>query len=323
MRVTALPAVADAVATSLSAELVGRDGHVIGQAQVMRLAAQGCGCRAGHAADDDSYAFQALIPASEAGASLRIVEAGAESGRVELWRRVAPGRQPKIDGFEVRVREGMGVAKWEATGSGESGLEFSLQFSRDKGRSWNGVMVGVRENGCLIPLDALPSGPVTFRLLAHDGFHSVEAVSKVVVLPRRPPAVSILHPQEGPALTPGQPMRLWAAATTAAGEPIDPSRCTWTIDGREVARGLDAWVTTPADGAHRCAISVESEAGRSEASVTFRTVEPNFADDGPARSGQGPAPAPRARKATRASGARRVTKASVQKTSRKKGTRRG
>jgi hypothetical protein len=322
MRVTALPVVADAVASSLSAELVGRDGNVIGKAPVMRLAAHGCGCKAGHASDEDSYTFQALIPTSEAGASLRIVDHGAESGSVELWRRTAPGGQPKIARFDVRVREGMGAAKWEATGSGDAGLEFSLQFSKDKGRSWNGVMVGVRQNECRFPLDSLPSGPVTFRLLAHDGFHSVEAVSKVVGLPRHAPAVAILHPQEGPALTPAQPMRLWAAVSTASSETIDPEQCTWTIDGRVVARGVDAWVTTPKEGVHRCAVTVESEAGRSEAAVTFRTAEPNFADDGPVPSGPGSTPTPRARKAAKAAGAKRATKTSAKKRSAKKGIRR-
>jgi hypothetical protein len=288
----------------------------------MRLAAHGCGCKGGHASDEDSYTFQALIPTSEEGASLRIVDHGAESGSVELWRRAAPGRRPKIARFDVRVREGIGAAKWEATGSGDAGLEFSLQFSKDKGRSWNGVMVGVRQNECRFLLDSLPSGPVTFRLLAHDGFHSVEAVSKVLGLPRHAPAVAILHPQEGPTLTPAEPMRLWAAVSTASSEPIHPERCIWTIDGRVVARGIDAWVTTPKEGVHRCAIAVESEAGRSEAAVTFRTAEPNFADDGPVQSGLGSTPTRRARKAAKGAGAKRATTPSAKKRSAKKHIRR-
>ena len=210
------------------------------------------------------------------------------------------------------------MAKWDATGGGDSDLEFSLQFSKDEGRSWNGVVVGIRENECRFALDSLPSGPVTFRLLAHDGFHSVEAVSDVVELPRRAPTVSILHPQEGPALVPGQPMRLWAAVSTASSEPIDPQRCTWTIDGREAGSGVDAWVTAPQEGTHRCTVTVESEDGRSEANVTFRTADVNFADDGPLGPSTGSTPTEaRVRKASVA----RVSK-SVRKTSRKKTSRR-
>jgi hypothetical protein len=284
----------------------------------MRLPALACACKDSPKGNDDNYVFQALIPTAETGGALRIVDHGAGTDSVELWRRTAPARAPRITAFDVRVRTGLGTAKWDATGAGESGLEFSLQFSKDKGRSWNGVVVGVRENGCRFPLDSLPSGPVTFRLLAHDGFHSVEAVSKLVALPRRAPTVSILHPQEGPALVPGQPMRLWAAVSTATSEPIDPQRCTWTIDGRKAGIGVDAWVTAPQEGTHRCTVIVASEEGRSEATVTFRTADVNFADDGPLGPSTGSTPTgARVRKASVA----RVSKG-ARKTSKRKASRR-
>jgi len=299
MRVTALPAVADAQRTTFTAELVGKDGTIVARAPMMRLEGHGCGCKDGHGSDDEPYAFQALVPNTEAGAALRIVHRTSDEGEdVEIWRRRAPERQPKVSKFTVRLSEGAGIASWDAHGAGETPLEFSLQFSKDRGRSWNGLAVGVRGTSFRFSLAELPSGPVIFRLLAHDGFYSTEATSRPIGLPRRAPTVSILHPQEGPMLVAGQPLRLWGAVSTATGQLVDPENCEWRLDGKVVGRGTEVWVTTPTAGTHRCALTVDTDQGRSEAVVTFRssvTGEPE--DERPARPTR--SPRGRARKATR------------------------
>lgn len=271
MRVTALPVVENAARTTYVAELVGKDGSVLARAPIMRLEAHGCGCKDGHHGEDDAYAFQALVPATEAGASLRIVKRQGDQADVEVWRRRASDRQPKIETFDVRISGAEGVARWEARGSGEVPLEFALQFSKDKGTSWNGLAVGIRENAHKFSLAELPSGPVTFRLLAHDGFYSVEVRSKAIALPKRGPTVSILHPQDGPVLIAGQPMRLWGAVSMATGDLVDPETCAWLVDGKLVARGTEAWIETPKDGTHRCTFVVDSDQGKSEATMSFRT----------------------------------------------------
>jgi hypothetical protein len=178
----------------------------------------------------------------------------------------------------VEVVRGYGVATWEATGARECHLEFSLQFSKDRGRSWNGLTVGVRSNSHRFALTDLPVGSVIFRLLAHDGFFSTSAVSRPVVLPPRPPAVSILHPQPGPVLFAGVPMRLWGGVMTDDGTPVEAEACRWLLDGRDVARGVDAFIPAPEPGEHRCTFIVEGRGGRAEASVVFRTIDPAETD---------------------------------------------
>lgn len=279
MRVTALPAVQNAARTTFVAELVGKDGSIVARAPIMRLEAHGCGCTGGHHAEDDAYVFQALVPATEAGAALRIVKRDENTADVEVWRRRASERQPKIERLDVRVSGGEGVARWEARGFGEVPLEFSLQFSKDKGTSWNGLAVGLRENTHTFALAELPSGPVLFRLLAHDGFFSAEATSKSLTLPKRGPTVSILHPQDGPVLIADHPMRLWGAVSTATGELVDPETCGWLVDGKLVARGTEAWIEAPKDGTHRCTFVVDSDQGKSDATVSFRTSSTGAPDE--------------------------------------------
>ena len=45
------------------------------------------------------------------------------------------------------------------------------------------------------------------------------------------------------------------------------------LDGKEFARGLDAFVTAPGSGEHRLTLVVRGDGGRGEASVKFRVVK--------------------------------------------------
>lgn len=277
MRVLALPVVPEARSTSFVAQLMGKEGNVVASAPVMRLDSHGCGCGEDgeqQPADEGPFVFQAILPDVEPGTALRIVQKGEQTTQKELWMRRAPEREPQVRGFSVSVASGQGHAKWEAQGMGGQPLEFALQFSKDGGRSWNSLAAGIRENSHEFALADLPGGAVIFRLLVHDGFFTAAADSKRVLLPGRGPVVSILHPQEGPALVAGQPMRLWAAVSTSTGELPGPEASQWFIDGKEVARGLDAWETAPESGEHTCSLVVEDEQGRGEAEVTFRTIDP-------------------------------------------------
>jgi len=112
--------------------------------------------------------------------------------------------------------------------------------------------------------------------LVHDGFFTTTQESKKVELPRHTPVVSILHPQVGPAIVTGSPMRLWAAVTSDTFKPIEPDACIWTIDGKEVGRGTDIWTIAPEKGEHHCTLIVEDSGGRSEASSSFTTVSPEI-----------------------------------------------
>src|SRR6185295_7796238 len=100
------------------------------------------------------------------------------------------------------------------------------------GRSWNAVAVGLSGTEHRFPTETLPSGRLIFRLLAHDGFHTTSRVSRPVVLPRRPPIVSILSPEAGRPFFATAPLRLWGAVTEDDGAPADPAACQWLVDGR-------------------------------------------------------------------------------------------
>jgi hypothetical protein len=308
MRVEALRGSADSARTSFVAQLLGETGEVAASAPVMRLVSKGFGCGCGHDGDDPEdtrFIFQAMLADTEPGSALRIVDrSGDEGGHQELWMRRAPSRRPRIARFTVKIGRGSGVATWEASGARDCELEFSLQFSKDRGRSWNGLTVGVTSSTHRFRLTDLPAGSVIFRLLAHDGFSSTKAVSRAVVLPPRPPTVTIIHPQPDRVIFAGMPLRLWGGVMTDDGTRVDPEACTWRLDGREVARGADEFIEAPPPGEHRCSFTVRGRGGRAEAGVVFRTVDPMKVD----QNTQSPRPAsgaPAAGKTRRTRGRKR------------------
>ena len=281
-RVQALRRTRDAAPTPYVAQLIGVDDEPMATAPVVRLPAQGSGCEChGGPADRDSgpFVFEAMVPDVAPGTELRIVKRSEEDGRTEtIWTRSAPSRRPRVARFAVTITRGSCRATWEATGARECSLEFSLQFSKDAGRSWNGLAVGLTGKRHTFSPMHLPSGRLIFRVLAHDGFHTTTAVSRAVEIPRRAPIVGILSPQPGRPYYAGAPLRLWGAVTEDDGALADPEGCSWRIGDRVVAQGLDDWIVAPAPGEHRCTFVVRGRGGDAEVEVVLRTVDPAESD---------------------------------------------
>ncbi|MDA8747799.1 hypothetical protein N9M66_06270, partial [Litoreibacter sp.] len=154
-------------------------------------------------------------------------------------------------------------------------LDYAIQFSKDDGRSWNNVAVGVTKTELSFDTSHLPAGKLIFRLMAHDGFHSANATAKSVEMPERAPGLTILHPEPGSQIPYGVPMRLWAAVDLRNGQTIDPKSCHWTLGDKKAGTGSDVYVTAPKPGRHTAVIIVKTRGGTTEAKVEFET----FADD--------------------------------------------
>jgi hypothetical protein len=281
MRVSALPQIESARETPFTIEMLDGSQKVIARAPIMRLLSQGCGCRCGGGHDDQrnderhAYVFQSLMPIAGEGAMLRITRpAAAEEGEpIEVWSRHAPKNPPRIVRFDVHVRERAGYARWDIANAVGESLTCTLQFSKDGGRSWNGLASGLVGTEYEFNLSALPSGDVVFALMAHDGFHSSRSISDPIPLPPRAPVVAVMHPFNGDTLREGQPLRLWASATTGSSRPVLDRLCRWTLDGQDIGHGLEIWITTPGAGEHRCSVSVEEDGHRAEAHAAFVVAE--------------------------------------------------
>jgi hypothetical protein len=271
-------------ATDYSLQLLDEKGGVINEARMMRLPGRGgckcsgCGGDGGGGHDDGKPPFvaQAMLPGSVPGAEMRVVrhirdEDGKPREARTIWSRTAPKTPPRVGDVRVTLKGARGTIAWK-TERGDAPLRHSIQFSKDKGRSWNSLAVGLARDTHAFDTEPLPSGELLFRVLAHDGFHSANAVSDPVKLAARPPIPVIIYPRVRTRLIEGMPMRLWGATAARDPAPRDGHKFSWSIDGRNAGAGRDVWIAAPKAGKHKCELIVEDASGKASASVEFETV---------------------------------------------------
>lgn len=243
--------------TTLKAQLRGVEGQVAASAPLYRLQTSACGCGA-PGEDRDTFIAQAFVPDAEAGTALEIV-----SDDEVVWRRAAPSEPPRVELAKPKVdRRGNVTLSWRSSGDVE---EYWLRWSRDR-ESWQALATGLLARRARLEAGSVPSGEGWVQLVAHDGFFSSYSEPVRVKLPERGPSVAILHPVAGRSYSWGQAMRLWGSVTET---PSESTEIVWLVDGDEVARGLDTFVSLePGDR------TVTLRVGRTEVSVTVSVVSP-------------------------------------------------
>jgi hypothetical protein len=265
MRLETTPVVQRGRETDLTAELLGAEGRVLASALVYRLPPRTlCNCGENHE-EGPPYLLQAFIPDVGRGDALRI-----RTGPKELWSRQAPKAEPQLTAFEAALKDSRLSVKWtlEVTSDTKEGW---LQWSVD-GKRWNALATRLRGERATIDATGLPAGKVQIRLLAGDGFHTVQSKPMLVEVPQRPPVVSILAPRNAERLMAGGSMRLWGVVSDGSGKAVTVKRAVWLLDGKKIADVLDHFVNVPTEGKHELALVVTTEGGESKQTVRFIAV---------------------------------------------------
>jgi hypothetical protein len=271
-RTYARPEIEAGARTQMVARLRDENGKVLARAPVMRLISQaGCGCNCAESSHEEPtagpYLVQALMPDIAPGAILEIIE-----GDKEIWSRKAPARPAAITAFECTISGEMLDAAWRTRPVAEV-VECWLRWSSD-GETWRALATGLSGNKAAISIHLLPPRQLMIQLVVHDGFFSVASKPVTVEVPPRGPDLSVFHPREGYTYLQGQALRLACAGTSADGGNVEPERCLWILDDKEVGRGLEVWTVAPQAGQHVVALNAHDAYGASEAAVHFATVAP-------------------------------------------------
>lgn len=276
MRLEALRHVSNGAMTDLTAELIGADGRILADAPLFRLRSHGqggCGC----VGEDESgqlrypYIFQAFVSNVAPGAALRI-----RRGDRELWSRRAPDSEPRVTAFKGRFKRGdkgeQLMVEWQVKSAGDLEPEGWLQWSQDRGQTWYALAAGLMGTSAVLGASSLPPGRVALRLLVSDGFHTAVSRLVTVTIPDRPPSVSVMSPREGQTFVAGEAMRMWGAVSYGDGESVEVKSARWLVDGKEVATGLDVFVTAPPAGDHRLTLAVIAKGAKADQTVKFKTI---------------------------------------------------
>jgi hypothetical protein len=257
--------------TSYFAQLVSESGTVIADAPVFDFPLEG------QSPDDDAAAmagnltFRTMIP-DLGGDAIRIVHDGEV-----VWERTRPDVTPVLGRAEAKLDGKLLRISWEWEVAPKDEPDVWVRWAREEeaeAGAWHALTVGLGPSPAEVDVaEILPSGPIVFQVMAHDGFNTVTAVSEPVVVPPRAPVVSILHPREGEVLQAGGRIHLRGLASVPEGVELPDDDFVWTLDGKEVARGRSAWVAHPGEGEHRIRLAVTAEGGTGDATVTVGARE--------------------------------------------------
>lgn len=254
-----------ALSTPFSAQLRDKEGQVLAEGQLLRLETGACGCGgcAGNEEAPDHYLAQALIPDVAPGDALTI-----NTGDQIVWERRAPKKPLRVAGLDAGMDDGALLVSWKKS---REAVEYWLRWSTD-GENWRSLATGLTGNDVRLEPGQLPSGKVLLQLVAHDGFSSYPSEPVEVNLPDRGPETAILHPVDGHTYASGQTLRLWGSVSGHESEATARQSAVWLLDGNEIARGLDTWITLE-PGEHKLTLLVESGSGAAEASVVVNIVD--------------------------------------------------
>jgi hypothetical protein len=266
--------------TDLTLELLGEDSAVLAATPLKRLRAYGhdeCGCDKDDGNGPRYPAMcQGFLTDMDKGTELRVRAADKV-----LWSRRAPPQRPQVVTFNATVRKPAGRKEapvpqvgleWQVKLAGDMLPECWVQWSPDRGGNWFALTAHLVGKKAILPLTGVPAGEIVLRLLVSDGFYTAESKLVRITVPTVPPEVGVLTPTDGQTLVAGWSMRLHGAVSPPP-EPDKKTKVSWLLDGKEVARDLDVYITVPPAGKHRLQLVVAGAGGKAEAQLTFTSVE--------------------------------------------------
>jgi hypothetical protein len=268
--------VAEEVDSSFVAELLDRDGRVVGRYAVP--AGELC-------ADEepiDGTALMGKVPIPSGTAALRI----RRDDRT-LYERPVPSEQPEVHMTwdppdQPGSRE---TVTWEASHPADLDLYFIVVFNnREDDSGWRPVSLMTSATSHEVDLQQLPGGlKCRLGVICSDGFNTVQATTAPFELPLRPCQAFIVAPLEGERFYSGETVVLRGQGYWMEEDRPEMEELTWSssLDG-ELGRGATVSVALRR-GQHSVTLRAGYGERISTASVTVR-----MDDDGQVAPVEGP-----------------------------------
>ncbi len=172
--------------------------------------------------------FLRAMPYNPAAVQIRL-----RKGETALATRQASAHPPTVtllypNGWAIL--SGPITVTWQGNDVDGDPLSYILQYSHDRGATWQAIAIGTHETQWPVNVEELPGGDgCLFRVIASDGFHSaVDRSDRTFRVARKAPTVYIMDPEEGQTYAPGAWVVLQALAYDQENRDLENSRITWT-----------------------------------------------------------------------------------------------
>lgn len=214
-------------------------------------------------APNDPFVFSAAVPWN------------AKTRRIVLFRDKTPIAERTVSANvpEVKLLDAAAISadskqplRWAAGDADGDALTYSLDYSRDGGRTFQTLAVFMRDNSAAIDFDGLGgSDAAVLRVVASDGVNTSVAASAPFAVKRKAPQVS-LHG--------GSDVVTASAYDAEDGAVTDANAFVWTIDDAPAGTGM--WLVVAnakiGSGEHKVTVAVtDSDGMTGTASTTIKT----------------------------------------------------
>jgi hypothetical protein len=186
-----------------------------------------------------------------------------------LAERQASAHPPTVVLLEPNGGENLAgeiTVRWRGDDADGDPLTYVLEYSADGGNGWQPLVIDTHEISTTVNMDDLPGGHQgLFRVLASDGFYSVQDQSDAFFSSsRKPPSVTIMDPEDGQVYAPGAWVVLQALAYDQDEEDLPDENLTWVSDrDGALGQGWEVETTSLTPGWHTLTLTGTDDNGLS------------------------------------------------------------
>jgi hypothetical protein len=166
-------------------------------------------------------------------------------------------------GGESWSASGQQTITWSASDADNDPLSYMIQYSADNGQTWNILAANLQEESFTFDGDYLPgSDHGMIRVIATDGFNSVQVDSQPISVAEKAPLIVISSPVEAASFDFGTPVILQAIATDIKDGQINNDLFNWSSDkDGNLGNGDKLILSTLSAGTHAITVSVQNSSG--------------------------------------------------------------
>jgi len=149
-------------------------------------------------------------------------------------------------------------------------IKYMVAYSADAGQTWQTLAFNLADTGLTVKTADLPgSAQARVRVLASDGLNTTVAESGLLLVPTKAPRVTIVSPDGGAVLAPGQPIHLSGIAEDREDGTLDGAALTWTLDGgAAIGSGRQLTLFNPPGGWHTITLTARDSSGNATSTST-------------------------------------------------------
>lgn len=222
--------------------------------------------------------FQLVLPWADGANKVVFKDQGQVIGQTTASAHAPTLTLTSPSGGEAWTATGQQTITWTAADADLNPLSYMVQYSADGGQTWSMLAANLQDPSFTFDGDYLPgSNHGVIRVIATDGFNTVQVDSNQISVAAKAPLIAITSPAEASSFEAGAPVILQAVGTDLRdGAITNADQFTWSSDkDGSLGTGNRLILSNLSAGNHTITLSVKNASGLvSTAAVNITITQP-------------------------------------------------